>query len=166
MKIINTMYPWSQCWAAKSYLTVCEPMDSSTPGFPVLHDLLVFAQIHIHWVDDAIQLSHPLWPPNPFLLPSIFSSIFSRGFSSESALHIRRPKYSCYSISPSNEYSVLIFFRIDWFDLLAVEESLKSLFSTTILKHQFFGTQPSLCSKSLNCTWLLKHRVIFSVSVC
>ena len=103
-------------------------------------------------------------PPKLFLLPSIFPSI--RGFSSESALHIRWPKYWRFSISPSNEYSVFISFRIDWFDLFAVQGTLKSLFSTTILKYQFFGTQPSLCSKSLICTWLLKYSVIFSVSLC
>ena len=89
-------------------------------------------------------------PPNPFLLPSIFPSI--RGFSSEFALHIRWPKYLSFSISPSNEYSVLISFRIDWLYLLAAQGTLRSLFSTTVLKHQSFGTQPSLCSKSLNCT--------------
>ena len=89
-----------------------------------------------------------------------------RGFSGESALHIRWPKYWQFSISPSNEYSVFISFRIDWFDLLAVQETLKSLFSATVLKYQFFGTQPSLCYKSLICTWLLKHSVIFSVSLC
>ena len=79
------------------------------------------------------------------LLPSIFPSI--RVFSNESALHIRWPKYwsfSC-SISPSNEYSGLISFRIDWFDLLAIQGTLRVFSSTTIQKHQFFGAQPSLC---------------------
>ena len=88
-------------------------MDCSRPGFPVLHYLPEFAQTHVHWVDDAIQPCPPLSPL--LLLPSIFPSI--RVFSSESALHIRWPKYWSFSlrISPSNEYSRLISFRIEWF---------------------------------------------------
>ena len=78
------------------------------------------------------------------LLPSIFPSI--RVFSDESALHIMWPKYWSFSfgISPSNEYSGLISFRIDWLDLLAVQGTLKSLHQTTVQKHQFFSTQLSL----------------------
>ena len=93
-----------------------------------LHYLLEFAQTHVHWVSDAIQL---LIPWCPLLLPSIFPSI--RVFSNELALHIRWPKYWSFSfrISPSNEYSGLISFRSDWIDLLAVQETLKSL-----LQHQ------------------------------
>ena len=103
-------------------LTLCDPMDYSTPGFPVLHHLLEFAQIHVHWVSDAIQPSRPL-----LLLPSIFPSI--RVFSNEPALCIRWPKdwSFSFSISPSNEYSGSISFRIDWFDLLAVQRTLRSL---------------------------------------
>ena len=88
-------------------------MNCSIPRFPVLHCLLEFAQIHVHWVGDAIQPSHPLSPP--FLLPSVSPSI--RVFFSESALHIGWPKYwrFSFSISPSNEYSGFISFRIDWF---------------------------------------------------
>ena len=89
--------------------TLCNPMDCSTPGFPVLYHLLELAQTHVHWVGDAIQSSclyHPL-----LLLPSIFPSI--RVFSSELALCIRWSKYwsFSFSISPSNEYSGLISFR-------------------------------------------------------
>ena len=97
-------------------------MDYSTPGFPVLHYFLEFAQTHVHWVGDAIQSHHPLLP---LLLPSIFSSI--RVFSNESAPPSRWPKYWSFSISPSNEYLGLISFRIDCFDLLAVQGTLKSL---------------------------------------
>ena len=77
-------------------------------------------------------------------------------FSSESALHIRWPKYwsFSFSIDPANEYSELISFIIDWFDLLAVQRTLKS--SSIIQKHQFFSTQPSLWSNSHICTWLLE----------
>ena len=92
---------------AQLCLTLCDPMDCSTPGLPVHHQLLEFTQTHVHWVGDAIQPSHPLLPP------SIFPSI--RGFSNESVLRIRWPKYWSFSlsISPSNEYSGLISFRMD-----------------------------------------------------
>ena len=95
------------------------------PGIPVLHHFPEFVQTHVHWVGDAIQPSHPLSPPSP--LTSVFPSISV--FSSESDLHIRWPKYwnSSFTISPSNGYSGLIFFRIDWFDLLAVQGILRSL---------------------------------------
>ena len=88
------------------------------------HYLTEFAQTHVHWVGDAIQPSHPLCLL--LLLPSIFPSI--RVFSDESALCIRWAKYWSFSISPSNEYSGLTSFRIDWFDLLAVQGTHKSLF--------------------------------------
>ena len=83
-----------------------------------------------------------------FLLPSIFLSI--RVFSNVSALQIRWPKYWAFSfsISPSNEYSGLISFRMDWFDLLAVQRTLKSLLQHHSSKHQFFSTQPSSQSNS------------------
>ena len=106
--------------------TLCNPMDCSMPGFPVHHQLLEFTQTHVHPVGDATQPSHPLSSPSP--PPSILPSI--RVFSNESALHIRLPKYwsFSFSISPSNEYSGQIFFRMDWLDLLAVQGTLKSLF--------------------------------------
>ena len=101
--------------------TLCDPMDHSMPGLPVHHQLPEFTQTHVHQVGDAIQPSHPL----SSLLPSIFPSI--RVFSNESLLPIRWPKYSSFSfnISPSNEYSRLISFRMDWLDL-AIRETLKS----------------------------------------
>ena len=109
---------------AQSYLTLCHSMDYSMPGFPVYHQLLEFAQTHVHRVSDAIQPSHPLSRPS---LPSIFPSIGV--FSNGSAFHIRGPKCwsFSFSISPSNEYSGLISFRMDWLDLLAVQGTLKSL---------------------------------------
>ena len=120
------------CWVAKSCPTICDPMDSSTPGFPVLHYLLEFVQIHVHWVGDAIQPSHPLSPPFPPALNLSQQQVFS----SESALCIRWPKYwsFSFSISPYNEYLGLVSFRIDWFDLLAVQEILKSLLQHHNLK--------------------------------
>ena len=109
----------------QSYPTLCEPMDCSTPGFLVHHQLSEFTQTHVHQVGDAIQPSHPLLSPS-LLLPSIFPSI--RIFSNESVLCIRWPKYwsFSFSISPSNEYSELIFFRMDWLNHLAVQRTLKS----------------------------------------
>ena len=110
---------------SQSCLTLCHPMDCSVPGFPVHHQLPEFTQTHVHRVGDAIQPSHPLL--SSLLLPSICPSI--RVFSNESAPCIRWPKYWSYSfsISPSNEYSGLISFRMDWLDLLAVQGTLKSL---------------------------------------
>ena len=99
-------------------------MDCSRPGFPVHHQFPELALTHVHQVSDATQhliLCHPL------LLPSTFPS--KRVFSKESVLRIRWPKYwtFSFSISPSNEYSGLISFRMDWFDLLAVQWTLKTL---------------------------------------
>ena len=95
--------------------TLCDSMDCSRPGFPVLHHLLEFVQTHVRWVNDAIQLSHPLSPSSPAL--NLFQH---QVFSSESALPIRCPKYWSFnfSISLSSEYSGLISFRIDWCDLV------------------------------------------------
>ena len=113
-------------------------VDCSTSGFPILHCLPEFAQllsIELMMPANYLILCHPL-----LLLASIFPSI--RVFSNESALHIRWPKYwsFSFSISPSNEYLVMIFFRIDWFDLLAVQGTLKSL-----LQHHS-SKAPILCS--------------------
>ena len=101
----------------QSCLTLCDPMDCSMPGLPVHHQLPEFTQTHVHRVNDAIQPSHPLSSPSPSIFPSI------RVFSNESVLCIMWPKYwsSSFSISPSNEYSGLISFRMDWLDLLAVQ---------------------------------------------
>ena len=93
---------------------------------PVHHQLFVLSQTHVHWVGEAIQQSQLCH--HFFLLPTLFASI--KVFSSESVLRIRWPNdwSFSFSISPSNEYSVLISFRIDWFDLLAFQGTLKSLF--------------------------------------
>ena len=124
--------PGGCCSVAQSCLTLCDPMDYTMPGFLVLHYLLEFAQTHAHWVGDAIQPSHPL-----LLLPSVFPSI--RVFSNQSALCIRWPKYWSFSISPSNEYSGLISFRIDCFDLLTVQGTLKSLLQHDSSKASILG---------------------------
>ena len=95
------------------------------PGLPVHHQLPEFTQTHVHSFSDPIQPSHPL--SSPLLPPSVFPSI--RVFSNESVLHIRWPKYWSFSfgISPSNQYSGLISFRMDWLDLPAIQGTLKSL---------------------------------------
>ena len=102
------------------------------------------------------QWCHPTISSSVLLLPSVFASI--RVFSHESALHNRWPKYWSFSfiISPSNVYSGLISFRIDWLDLLAVQGTLKSLLQHHIQKHQLSSSQPSLWSNSHIHTWLLE----------
>ena len=113
------------CSVAQSCLTFCDPMHYSTPDIPVLHQLPELVQIHVHWIGDAIQPSHPLPSPSS----PAFSLSQHQGLFYESALCIRWPKHwsLSFSISPSNEYSGLISFRIDKFDLLAVQGTLKSL---------------------------------------
>ena len=106
--------------------TLCNTMDCSMPGFLLHHQRPQLAQSHGHWVSDAIQQSHSLLSPSP----SAFSLSQYQGFlSNQSVLRIRWPKYwsFSFSISPSNEYSGLISFRIDCLDLLAVQGTLKSL---------------------------------------
>ena len=110
---------------AQSCPIPCNPMNRSTPGLPVHHQLPEFTQTHLHWVGDAIQhtiLCRPL-----LLLPPIPPSI--RVFSNESAPCIRWSKYWSFSfnISPSNEHPGLVSFRMDWLDILAVQGTLKSL---------------------------------------
>ena len=120
--------------------TLCDPMDCSMPGFPVHHKLLEFTQTHVHWVGDAIQPSYPLPSPSPAFNLSSINIFFNK-----SALRIKWLKRSSFnfSISPSNEYSGLISFRIDWSNLLVVRGTLKSLLQhhsleTSILQHSAF----------------------------
>ena len=128
--------------------TLCDPMNHSTPGLPVHHKLPEFTQTHVHQVSDAIQPSHPL--PSPSFLPPIPPSI--RVFSNDSTLCMRWPKYwsFSFSISPSNKYSGLISFRMDWLDLPAVQGTLRSLLQHRSSKASIFGAQLSSQSNSLN----------------
>ena len=100
-------------------------MDCTLPDFPVLHYIPEFVQTHVHWVGDALQPSHPLSPPSP---PALNFSQY-QGLCQWVGLSHQVPKYCgfSFSLSSSNEYSGLISFRIDWFCLLAVQGSLKSL---------------------------------------
>ena len=109
---------------AQSCQTLCNPMDCSMPGLIVHYQLPEFTQTHVHRVSDAIQPSDPLSSPS-----LVFNLSQHQGLCNDSALHIRWPKYWSFrfSISPSNEYSGLIFFRMNWLDLLAVQGTLKSL---------------------------------------
>ena len=130
-----------------------KPMGCSTPGFPVHHQLLELAQTHFHHVGDAIQSFYPLWSP----FPPIFNLSQHQGLFQWVSFRIKWPKYwyFSFSISPSNEYSGLISFRIDWLDRLAVQGTLKSLlqhhsskasilrcsaFSTVQLSHPYMTT--------------------------
>ena len=117
---------------SQSCPTLCDPIDCSTPGFPVHHQLPKFAQTHVHRVSDAIQPSHPLSSP----FPLAFNLSQHGDFSNELALCIRWPKYwtFSFSISPSSVYSGLISFRIDWFDLLAQSKGLSRVFSNTTVQ--------------------------------
>ena len=144
------------CSVTQSCLTLCDPVDCSMLSFPVLCHLPEFTRTHVHWVSDAIHC-HPL-----LLLPSIFPRI--RVFSKKSAVRIRWPKYWSFnfSISSSNEYSEVISFTIDWFDLLAVQGTLKSLLQhhsskASILQHSaFFMAQ-------LSHIWLLEKPQLLTI---
>ena len=147
-----SVFSWVQFSSVvQSCPTLSDPTNCSTPGLPVHHQLPEFTQTHVHWVGDAS--SHLILCLPLLLLPLIPPSI--RVFSNESALHIRWPKYWSFSISPSNEHPGLISFRMDWLDLLAVQETLKSLlqhhsskasvfqcsaFSTVQLSHSYITT--------------------------
>ena len=124
-----------------SVATLSIPTDCSMPGFSVLHHLPEFAQTYVHWVCDAIQTSHPVTPFStcfqsfPISGSSPVSQLFASGGQSIGA--------SAFSISPSNDYSGLISFRIDWFDLLAIQRTLKSILQhcnskASILQHSAF----------------------------
>ena len=125
--------------------TLCNPMECTMPGPLFLtnsRSLLKLMSIESVMPSNHLILCHPLLPP------SIFPS--TRTFANESVLCIRWPKYCSFgfSIRPSNEYSGLISFRMDWLDLLAVQGTLKSLLQIIVQKHQFFGAQLSLQSNS------------------
>ena len=138
--MVQLSHPYMRS-VAQSCLILCDPMNCSTPGFPV-HQQLYSNSMSFESAkpSNCLILCHPL-----LLLPSIFPSM--RVFSSESVLHIRWPKYWSFSlsISPSNEYSRLIAVRMDWLDLLTVQGTLKNLLQHHgSKKRQFFSSQLSL----------------------
>ena len=122
---------------AQSRPTLCNPMNRSTPGLPVHHQLPEFTQTHVHRVSDAIQPSHPLSSPSP---PAPYPSQHQSLFQWVSSLH-EGPKYWSFSFSiiPSKEIPGLISFRVDWLDLLAVQGTLKGL------QHHSSKACPTLC---------------------
>ena len=127
------------CSVAQSWLTLCDPMGCSIPGFPVHCQLLEIVQTHVHWVRDAFQPFHPLSPSS---LPAFNLSLHQGLFQWVGTLH-KGAKVLSFSISPSNEYSGLISFRIDWLDLLIVPGTLMSLLQyhsskASILQHPAF----------------------------
>ena len=142
------------CSVTKSYLILCDPMDCSMPYFPLFYHLLEFAQSHVHWVSDAIQLSHLLSAPSPpaFNLPQqkVFFPV-SRLFTSGD----QRIETSA-SVLPMN---IQDWFLLGLTGLLSLQsKGLSRVFSsTTLQKHQLFGAQLSLWSKSHIHTWLLKR---------
>ena len=139
----------------KSCLTLCHPMNYSIPGFPILHCLPEFVQTHVHWVNDAIQLPHPLSSPSSLALksfPASGSFPISRLFASGGQ-----------TIEASASAPVLLLHIQGWFPLgltglisLLSKGLLRVFSSTTIQKHQFFSAQPSLWSNSHICIWLLE----------
>ena len=136
----------SQSWLFATPWTAARQASLS---FTISQNLLKLISVESVMPSNHLILCHPL-----LLLPSIFFCI--RVFSNELVLHIGWPKYWSFSISSSNEYSGLISFRIDWFDLLAIQGTLRVFYSTIVWKYQFFGAQPSLWSHSHIHTWLLE----------
>ena len=135
----------------QSCLTLWDPMNYSTPGLPVHHQLPEFTQTHV--LESLMPSSHLILCRPLLLLTPIPPSI--RVFSSESTLHMRWPKYWSFSFSimPSKEIRGLISFRMDWLDVLAVQGTVKSLLQHHSQKNQFFGTQLSSQSNSHIHTW-------------
>ena len=119
MKYVGTFC----CLITKSCPVLCNPIDCSTPGFPVLHYLLEFVKTYVYWVGDSIHPSHPLLPSSP----SAINLSQHQDLFHESALHIRWPKYWSFSFSITPSNLGLISFRMDWFYFLAVQGALKSL---------------------------------------
>ena len=140
---------------AQSWPTLCHPMNCSTSGLPVHHKLPELTQTHVHWVSDAIQSSHPLLSPS---LPT-FNLFQHQVFSNKSVLLIRWLKYwsFSFSISPFNDYSALISFRMDWLDFLAVQGTIKSLLQHHSSKASILRCSLSLWSNSYILFIVFKH---------
>ena len=140
------------CSVAKSCPTLCNLMDCSTVGSPVLYHLPEFAQTHIHWVSDVTQPFHPISSPSP----PVFSLFQHQGiFQWVGSSHLHIGASASASALPMN---IQDWFPLGWTGLIALlSKGLSKVFSnTTVQKHQFFSTQPSLRSSSHICTWLLE----------
>ena len=136
------------CSVAKSYLSLCKLMDCGTPGSSVFHRLLEFVQIHVHWVGDTIQPSHPLSTPS---LPAFNLSQYQGLFQWVSSSH---------QVAKVLELPINIqgWFPLGLIALISLQSKGLSrvFFSTMIRKHKFFGTQLSLWSNNHIFTWLLE----------
>ena len=128
-------------------------MDCRTPGLPTSHHFLKLTQVHVHCISDVIQPSHPLTPSSPSALNL---SQHQGHFQWIGCLH-QMIKILDLHHHPSSEYSGLISLKTDWFDLLAVQGTLRSLLSTVVRRHQFFGALASLQSGSHNHMWPLRR---------
>ena len=150
----NTLSSVQFISVTQSCMTLCDPMNCSTPGLPVHHQLLEFTQTQVHPVGDAIQPSHPLSSPS---LPAPNPSQHQGLFQWVSSLH-QEPKYwsFSFSISPSNEHPGRISFRRDLLDLLAVQGTLKSILQHHRSKASIFSAQLSSQSNSHIRTWPLE----------
>ena len=127
--------------AARSCLTLCDPMNSSTPGLPVYHQLPEFTQTHVHWVGDAIQPSHPLSSPSPALHLSQHQGLFKRELFSSGGQSIGVSASA--SVLPMNTQGWFPLWGTGWISLQS--KGLSKVFSnTTVQKHQFFSAQLSL----------------------
>ena len=164
----TTLTQWSPVVVqSRNRVQLCDLMDSSMPGFPVLHYLLEFVQIHVNWISDTIQPSHPLMHPSPPALNlsqhQVFFFFFL--FLNELSHPIRWPNYWSFSsnISLYNEYSVWFPLGLTGLICLESKELSRVFFSTTIhhnSKHEFFGNQTSLWFNSHILTWLLEKTYI------
>ena len=151
VKLLQSSHQFSSvtqpCW------TLCDPMDCSMPGFPVLHHVLQLAQTHVHWVGDAIQPSHCLLSPSPAISLSQHQSFHMRQFFISGSQSIGASASA--SVLPVNIQGRFSLGLTGWISLLS--KGLSRVFSsTTIWKHEFFNTQPSLWSSFHICTWLLE----------
>ena len=163
--LLQCMKMKSESEVAQSCPTLCDPMKHSTPGLPVHHQFLESTQTHVHCVSDAIQPSHPLSSPSPALNLSQH-----QGLLNESALRNRWSKYWGFSFntSPSYEHTGLISFRMDRFDLLAVQGTLKSLLqycsskATILGRSAFFTVQLSHPYMTTGKTIALTRRTLVS----
>ena len=147
------LFSWSNatrscCSVTQLYPTLCDPMESCLACQASLSFTITRSLLKLMSMESVIQSNHPILCHPLLLLPSIFPSI--RVFSSELALSIRWPKYWSFSFSPSNEYSGLLYFRIDWFDLLAVQGTLKSIL-------QDHSSKASILQCSTFCIVQLSH---------
>ena len=149
---LGPLYQFSS--VTQSCPTLCNSMDCSTPGFPVLHYLPEFAQTHVHWVNDAMQSSYPLLPPSPPALNlSQCKGLFQWVGSSHQVAKVIGASASA-SVLPMNIQGC---FPLGLTGLISLQcKGLLRVFSSTIWKQQFFGAQPSLWANSHICPWLLE----------